>query len=106
MQKFRGNYMWTCNDMNILTFTYYLKFILAFNITIIPFIYLFINYIILIKRKQKGLKFNKYYLKNKLKPTFYILTIVYLSLILHNTLNNKENICYMYANTNTYHEYK
>lgn len=98
--------MWTCNDINLLTFSYYLRFILAFNMTIVPFIYIFINIIILIKREQKGLKFNKYFLKNKLKPTFYILIIIYLSLILHNTLNNKENVCYINANTNTFIEYK
>ena len=98
--------MWTCNNINLLTFAYYLRFILAFNMIIIPFIYLFVNFIILIKRQEKGLTFNKYYLKKTLKPSFYIIVIILLSLILHNTLNTKNNVCYIYANTDTYQEYK
>ena len=98
--------MFTCNDINLLTFTYYLKFILAFNMTIIPFLYLFINYILILRRKQNNLKLIKLFFKKKLKPTFYLIIFVSLSLILHNMLNHKDNICYIYLNPDVYKEYK
>ena len=98
--------MFTCNDLNLLTFTYYLKYTLAFNMTIIPFLYLFINYILIVRKKQKELKIDKVFLKKRLKPTFYIIVLISLSMILHNMLNNQNNICYMHATTNVYKEYK
>ena len=98
--------MFTCNNLNLLTFAYYLKYILAINIIIVPFFYFFINYILIIRKKQNNQTINKYYLKKKIKPTFYIIVLIILSLILHNTLNSKNNVCYIYASPKTYKEYK
>ena len=95
--------MFTCNNYNLLTFTYYLKLLLFFNMIIIPFIYLYINCIIIIKKKKIV---SKYYLKNKLKSSFYIITIFLLSFIIHNMLNNNQSVCYIKATPKIYYEYK
>ncbi|MBR3660308.1 MAG: M15 family metallopeptidase [Bacilli bacterium] len=95
--------MFTCNNINLLTFTYYLKYILAINMTIVPFIYFYLNLINLIKNKKK---LNKWYIKRRIKPIFYIIILFTLSLILHNTLNTSNNICYLSATPKIYHEYK
>ena len=95
--------MFTCNNINLLTFTYYFKYILAFNMIIVPFIYFYINLIYMIKKKIKP---NKWYFLRRKKPIFYLLILFTLSLILHNTLNNKNNVCYVNATPKVYHEYK
>lgn len=93
--------MFTCNNYNLLSFTFYLKYILAFNMTIIPFLYFYINLVNIIKSKKR---LNKWFIKRRIKSIFYILVIFLLSLITHNMLNN--NVCYVYATPNIYHEYK
>ena len=98
--------MFTCNNYNLLTFTYYLKWFLAFNMTIIPFIYFYKNFIQAIKQYKKRIKFTKYFIIDRKKSFFYVFIIFILSLIIHNTLNTDNHVCYLYANTNTYHEYK
>ncbi len=98
--------MFICNNFNLLTFTFYLKYFIAINMTIVPFIYFYINFIQAIKQKRKGIKFTKYFIIDRLKSFFYVMTIFILSLIIHNTLNTKENVCYLYASPNTYQAYK
>ena len=98
--------MFNCNNYDLLTFTYYLKYFLAVNMTIIPFIYFFINLIQAINQYKKRIKFTKFFLIDRLKSSFYIIIIFLLSLTMHNMLNTKDNVCYMYANTNTYSFYK
>ena len=98
--------MFTCNNYNLLTFTYYLKFFLAINMTIVPFIFFFINFIQAIKQKKKHIKFTKYFIIDRSKSLFYVFSIFILSFIIHSTLNNNNSACYIYANTKTYYEYK
>ena len=98
--------MFTCNDFNLLSFTYYLKYFLAINMTIIPFIYLFINIIQAINQNRKRIKITKYFFIDRFKSYFYLITIFILSLTIHNMLNTKNNVCYTYANTKTYYSYK
>ena len=95
--------MFTCNNIYLLSFTYYLKYILIFNIIIIPLIYLYLTFYKIIKRK---IKINKTYIKTKIKSLYYVLTIVILSLIIHNTLNTNNNVCYVTATPNIYNEYR
>ena len=95
--------MFTCNDINLLTFTYYLKCMLVFNIIILPFLYLYINIIIIIKKK---LIITKWLLKKKIKSSFLIVVLFCFSLIIHNMLNNNKNVCYVYATPSIYHQYK
>ena len=98
--------MFTCNNLSLLTFTYYLKCILAFNITIVPAAYLIINYIIIIKNKQKNILINKYYFLKRKKAIIYFVLFFLVSLTTHNMLNQKSNVCYTRANSYIYHEYK
>ena len=95
--------MFTCNNINLLTFTYYLKCILIFNMIVIPFLYIYINIIIFVKKK---LILTKWLLKKRIKNSFFIIILFCLSLIIHNMLNNNKNVCYMYATPSTYHQYK
>ncbi len=94
--------MFTCNNIHLLTFTYYLKCILAINMSIIPFLYFYINYILITRFK----KVDKLYLKRIIKPTIYILIFILFSFITHNMLNNNSNVCYKKANSTVYYEYK
>ena len=98
--------MFTCNNYDLLTFTYYLKYFLAINMTIIPFIYFFINLIQAVNQKKKRIKFTKYFFIDRIKSCFYIVCIFLLSLNIHNMLNTDNHVCYTYANTNTYYAYK
>jgi len=98
--------MFTCNNITLLTFTYYLKCILAINMTIIPVIYLLINYIKIIKDKQNNVKINKDYFNARKKGYYYFIMFFLVSLITHNMLNQKDNVCYTRATTFVYHEYK
>ena len=95
--------MFTCNNINLLTFTYYLKCLLIFNIIILPFLYFYFNLIIIIKKKKT---LSKWYLKRRIKPIFTIILLFLLSLIIHNMLNNNSNACYLNATPTIYHQYK
>ena len=64
--------MFTCNNINLLTFTYYLKYVLAINMIIVPFIYFYLNLIHLVKNKKR---LNKWYIKRRKKPIFYIIVL-------------------------------
>lgn len=98
--------MFYCNDFNLLTFSYYLKFILAILMTIVPFIILEKIFIQTLKYKEKNNKLDKFIIVKDFKNLFYLLVIFSLSLILHNSLNRDVNKCYILANTKTYTEYK
>ncbi len=95
--------MFNCNSLGLLTFTYYLKLLIALSMTIIPFILTELMVIRLIKNRNNLSKIN---IKKELKTFFYILVIFTLSFSLHNILNNKDNKCYMYANKEILTEYK
>ena len=94
--------MFTCNNINLLTFTYYLKIVIASCMTIVPFIYLEMIFIKMIKYKKKFGFINKYYIKKQLKIFSHSLIIFVLAFILHNTLNKETNICYNYAGRRSY----
>ena len=98
--------MFICNNYNLLTFTYYLKYLLAINMTIVPLIYIFILIIKMIKQMKKKIKVTKYFFIDRFKSSFLILTIFILSFIIHNMLKTNNNVCYTYANTKTYYSYK
>ncbi len=98
--------MFTCNNINLLTFTYYLKIVIASCMTIVPFIYLEMIFIKMIKYKKKFGFINKYYIKKQLKIFSHSLIIFVLAFILHNTLNKETNICYNYATPKVYNKYK
>lgn len=98
--------MFTCNNLNLLTFTYYLKVVLAISMTLIPLILTLKIYIQTIKYKEKNKKLDNLILKKNLKNVFYIFIIFILSLTLHNTLNTSNNKCYMYAKKDILKEYK
>ena len=95
--------MFTCNNINLLTFSYYLKYFLIFNVIVLPFIYIYLNFIHIIKRK---INLNKWYLKRRLKTIYYILTILLLSLITHNMLIKNNNACYLIATPEIYNQYR
>ena len=98
--------MFSCNSLNLLTFTYYLKVVLAASMTIIPFVLSERIIIKLIKYKEINKKIDKNILKQQSTSLFYIFTIFILSFSLHNGLNNDNNVCYKYATTNILNEYK
>lgn len=98
--------MFTCNNINLLTFTYYLKLFLAICMTIIPFLLSEKIVIHFLKLKEKNIKITKKVLRKEFKSVFYILVIFILSFTLHTTLNNDNNICYMYAKSDIINEYK
>lgn len=90
-----GGNMFTCNNYNLLVFTYYLKVFIASCMTVIPLIYFEKVFIKLIKYKKENGFINKYYLKKQIKLFFPCFIIFLLAFILHNTLNN--NVCYSYS---------
>ena len=98
--------MFTCNSLTLLTFTYYLKLILAICMTIIPLMLFEIIFIKLIRYKQKNKKLNIIILKKQGKVLFYGSVLFILSFLLHTALNNQNNICYTFAKTDILNEYK
>lgn len=101
-----GGFMFSCNSLVLLTFTYYLKMILAISMTIIPVI-LFERIIIkLIKYYKINQKIDKEIIKEQSNSLIYIFVIFILSFTLHNGLNNENNVCYKFATTTILNEYK
>lgn len=98
--------MFNCNNINLLTFTYYLKITLAILMTIIPFILIERSFIKLIKYKINYKKIDKLIIKNSSKTLFYALTSFILAFTIHTTLNTNDNKCYIYANKEIIKEYK
>lgn len=98
--------MFNCNNINLLTFTYYLKITLAILMTIIPFILIERTFIKLIKYKINYKKIDKLIIKKSSKTLFYALTSFILAFTIHTTLNNNNNKCYIYANKEIIKEYK
>lgn len=98
--------MFNCNNLTLLTFTYYLKLTLGILMTIFPFILCEKIYIQTIKYKKKNNRIDKYIIKKDIKNFIFILMIFILSLTLHNTLNTNDNKCYMYANKEILNKYK
>ena len=97
--------MFTCNNINLLTFTYYLKIVIASCMTIIPFIYFERTFITLIKYKKKNGFINKYFIKKQIKFLSHSFIIFFLAFVLHSTLNKDSNVCYTYASPTVYKQY-
>ena len=98
--------MFTCNNLSLLTFTYYLKLFLGISMTIIPLIYFEKILIKIIKCKEKKEKITINFFKQQTKSFMVIIMIFVLALALHNGLNKKTNVCYNYANSYVLKEYK
>ena len=98
--------MFICNNLSLLTFTYYLKITLGILMTIIPFIVIEKVYIQTLKYKEKYKKIDGFIIKKDLKNIFYTLVIFILAFTIHNTLNTSDNKCYMYAKKEIINEYK
>ncbi len=97
--------MFTCNNLNLLTFTYFLKLFLGISMTIIPFIYLEKTFIKIIKYKEKHKKLDKFIFKKQIKGFIYVIILFILAFTLHNSLNKDSNVCYTYANKDVFLEY-
>ena len=98
--------MFNCNSLTLLNFTYYLKVILGYGMTIIPFIIIFIAVIKFIRAKSLNKKINKIFLKKEAKLIFYALASFLLSFSLHNVINKPDNKCYMYSKPEIINQYK
>ncbi len=102
--------MFTCNSLILLNFTYYLKLLLGFCMTIIPFITLEILVIKIIRCKIKDIKIDKNFIKKFIKKegklVFKVFILFIAAFSLNNILNNKDNKCYMYAKKEIISEYK
>ena len=98
--------MFSCNNISLLSFTYYLKIILAFNMTILPFIFLEIITIKIIRGKQDNKSIKQIFSRKLKKTIFNVAFIFILSLLTHNLLHQEKNVCYTYANTNIYPKYR
>ena len=96
--------MFICDNLKLLTFSYYLKLLLAINMTLIPTIFIIKILATLLKKKQINLI--NLILSNQVKTSFCVLIIFFLSFILHNTLNSQNNVCYIKANTSILLEYR
>ena len=98
--------MFTCNNLSLLTFTYYLKLFLGISMTIIPLFYFEKILIKIIKCKQRKEKININFFKQQAKSFMVIVMIFVLALSLHNGLNKKTNVCYNSVNRYVLKEYR
>ena len=98
--------MFSCNSLYLLTFTYYLKLILAILMTIVPIFLLERIFIRIIQYKYKKHRLDKFIIKKEFKNFVYIIVIFTLAYTLHTSLNKENNVCYMYASKDVIKEYR
>lgn len=98
--------MFSCNSLYLLTFTYYLKLILAILMTIVPIFLLERIFIRIIQYKYKKHHLDKFIIKKEFKNFVYIIVIFTLAYTLHTALNKENNVCYMYASKDVIKEYR
>ena len=98
--------MFSCNSLYLLTFTYYLKLILAILMTIVPIFLLERIFIRIIQYKYKKHRLDKFIIKKEFKNFVYIIVIFTLAYTLHTALNKENNVCYMYASKDVIKEYR
>ncbi len=98
--------MFNCNNLNLLNFTYYFKLTLGICMIIIPFIFLEVTVIKVIRYKQKFSKINKPFIKKQAKTFFYVVVIFLLAYSLNSVIRTPDNKCSIYAQKEIINEYK
>ena len=98
--------MFNCNNLSLLTFTYYLKIITAMGMTIIPLFLFEKIFIRFIKYKRFMKKIDKLFIKKELNTLFIIIIVFLLSFSTFYIINKDDNKCFMYATSDILKDYK